>query len=183
MIASLRGIVTSKVGDAVIVEVAGVGYEVFVPAEDSGSLMVGKEASLMIHEHLREDIHALYGFQKAESRSFFQMLIGINGIGPKVALAIMSAASLPQLQKAIATGDPELLRGVAGVGTKTAQRVMLELRGKVEPGAGDGTDPTYQALLALGYSSAQAATAVSNLPDDVTGDQERIKLALKGLSK
>jgi len=182
MIASLRGRVTSKTGATLVVEVGGIGYEVFVPAAEFGSVKVSSEIQLLIHEHLREDAHTLYGFTAVEAKHLFELLLGVNGVGPKVALAILSAASLEQLQTAIAAGDAALLRGVAGVGTKTAQRVMLELRGKLDAGE-PVDDPTFQALISLGYAPAQAAMAVTKLPATVTDDQQRIKLALKELAK
>ena len=183
MIASLRGQVVSKIGATLIVEVGGIGYEVFVPVVEFGSVKVGSDLQLLIHEYLREDTHTLYGFTRPESKQLFELLLGVNGVGPKVALAILSAASLEQLQTAIAAGDPVLLRGVAGVGTKTAQRVMLELRGKLDGADQSSDDPTFQALVSLGYTSAQAASVVTKLPASVIGDQERIKLALKELAK
>jgi len=184
MIASLQGKVTDKSGDAVVVEIGNIGYEVFVRAEDAGAIRVGDEAKFWIYEQLREDIHALYGFSDRSAQQLFELLLGVNGVGPKLAMAILSAASLDQLRSAIAAGDPELLRGISGVGQKTAQRIMLELNGKLTTGVESAdSDATYQALLALGYNQAQAAGAVAKLPADVTGEQERIKLALQGLAK
>ena len=182
----MRGVVIDKTTDAVVVEAGGVGYEIFVTVEDWGRAKVGTEASYLIYEHLREDIHALYGFSQPEAKRMYELLLGVNGVGPKVALAILSAASVERLQRAITAGDPELLRGVAGVGKKTAERVMLELRGKLDGGAVSAAathDPAYQALVALGYTPTQAAEAVAGLPDDVTGEQERIKQALKAVAK
>ena len=190
MIARLRGKVIEKTLDSAIVDCGGVGYEVMLNAADYGSLTLGEEASLYIYENIREDAHNLFGFSNAPSKRFFEQLLSINGIGPKVAMNVMSAASLPQLQSAIAVGDPELLRGVAGIGKKTADRIMLELKGKVQPGEGGmdlsgalgSGDPVYQALIGLGYSAAQAADAVMQIPADMTGEQARIKAALKQLS-
>lgn len=180
MIARIRGTVVEKTDDALVVECAGVGYELYVRPEDWGAAGVGQEAALYVHEHIREDVHALYGFGDPAAKRLFEQLLGVSGVGPKVALAILSAASLKQLQSAIAAGDPELLRGVSGVGKKTAERVMLELAGKLDSAAGIvSSDPTYQALLALGYSAQQAAEAAAAVPADVTGEQARIKAALK----
>lgn len=174
-----------KTGEALVVECAGVGYELYVRPEDWGAAAVGKEATLHVHEHIREDAHALYGFSEPAAKRLFEQLLGVNGVGPKVALAIMGAASLGQLQSAIAAGDPELLRGVSGVGKKTAERVMLELRGKLDPAAGSApvNDAAYQALVGLGYSQQQAAEAAAAVPADVTDDQDRIKTALKLVAK
>jgi holliday junction DNA helicase RuvA len=190
MIAQLRGKVIEKELDTVIIEAGGIGYEVAVTAADYGSLTVGEEAKLYTLDYIREDTHALYGFSNGPSKRFFQQLLGINGVGPKVALGVLSAASLPQLQQAIAGGDADVFKGVSGVGKKTAERIMVELRGKVEvvgdtsgfgAAAHGTTDPAYQALLGLGYTANQAAEAVAQIPADVTDEQARVKAALKQL--
>lgn len=186
MIARLTGKIVDKVGDTLIVEVGGLGYEVFVTAADWGAAKVGSTATYQIYEQIREDAYNLYGFAEAEAKQLFIQLIGISGIGPKVALAVLSAASLEQLKQAIVAGDPDLLRGVSGVGKKTAERIVMELRGKVEALAGASVssgDAAYQALVGLGYTGQQAADAVAQIPTDIKGDQDRIKAALKGLSK
>lgn len=188
MIAQLRGTVIEKDLDTVVIEAGGIGYEVMTTATDYGSLTVGEETKLHILDYIREDTHALYGFSNAPSKRFFQQLLGINGVGPKVAISILSAASLPQLQQAVAGGDAAVFKGVSGVGTKTAERIMVELRGKVEvmgavsKGAGGGTDAAYQALLGLGYTPNQAAEAVAQIPTDITDEQARVKAALKQLT-
>lgn len=190
MIARLRGQVIEKGLDSAIIDVGGVGYEVMVPAADYGTLIMGEETSLHIYEQIREDAHNLYGFSNLPSKRFFEQLLTISGIGPKVAMGVVSAAPLAQLQSAIAAGDPEVLRGVAGVGKKTAERITVELKNKVEAvglaamqgGGVTSVDPAYQALLGLGYTAAQAAEALSNLPAEITGEQERVKAALKQLS-
>jgi len=184
MIARIRGRLIEKSFDSAIVDVTGVGYEVLALPVDLSDVRVGEEVTFNIHEVIREDQHALYGFRQAEAKQFFGRLLSINGVGPKVALAILSAASLDKLKQAIATGDPDMLRGVAGVGTKTAQRVILELKGKLDQTViNGGGDETYQALIGLGYTNAQAAEAVAQLPSDVKDSTERVKLALKGLAK
>lgn len=181
MIAQLRGKVIEKDLDTVIIEAGGIGYEVAVTTADYGSLTIGEETKLYTLDYIREDTHALYGFSNGPSKRFFQQLLGINGVGPKVALSVLSAASLPQLQQAIATGDAAVFKGVSGVGTKTAERIMVELRGKVETmgaAAHGSTDPAYQALLGLGYTANQAAEAVAQIPAEVTDEQARVKAAL-----
>ena len=186
MIAQLRGKVIEKDLDIVVIEAGGVGYEVAMNTADYGSLTVGEETKLYILDYIREDTHALYGFSNAPSKRFFQQLLNINGVGPKVAMSILSAASLPQLQQAVAGGDAAVFKGVSGVGTKTAERIMVELRGKVEvlgvptKGSSAGSiDPAYQALLGLGYTPNQAAEAVAQIPHDITDEQARVKAALK----
>jgi Holliday junction DNA helicase RuvA len=186
MIATLRGTISEKLADSLVLETAGVGYELLVTADEWGSARVGQETRYYVAEQIREDAHNLYGFRELAGRQLFGQLIGISGVGPKVALAILSAAGEARLRQAIVAGDPALLRGVSGVGPKTAQRVVLELRGKVEMGAGGLApigDAAYQALVSLGYTPAQATEAVTALPADVTDDQARIKLALKSAGK
>jgi Holliday junction DNA helicase RuvA len=185
MIATLNGLVAEKTNDSLIIELGGLGYELLVTVDDWGGAKLGQEAKFYVYEQIREDAHNLYGFGTLEARQLFTELLSVNGVGPKVALAILSAAGEARLRQAIAAGDPGLLRGVSGVGPKTAGRIIVELRGRVEEGSGLApvTDSTYQALVALGYTPAQATTAVSKLPDDLHDEQARVKAALKGLSK
>jgi len=183
MIAQIRGKIIEKNFESAIVEVGGVGYEILTVPSALADLHEGDEVRFVVHEHIREDQHTLFGFREPETRQFFTRLISINGVGPKVALAILSATSLDNLKQAIATGDPDMLRGVAGVGAKTAQRVILELKGKLDQTTDAMGDETYQALVGLGYTSAQAAGAVAKLPTDVKDSAERVKLALRGLGK
>lgn len=184
MIATLSGIVAEKLGESLVLELGGVGYEVLVTVEDWGGTKVGQKLRLYIHEQLREDVHNLYGFHTLAAKDLFTELLSVNGVGPKVALAILSAAGEARLRQAIASGDPGLLRGVSGVGPKTAQRIIVELRGRVEEGSGLApvADSTYQALVGLGYTPAQATAAVTALPDDLVGEEARIKAALKGMN-
>lgn len=186
MIATLRGTVVEKLAVSLIVEVAGVGYELLTTVDDWGSAKLGAEAKFYIHEQIREDAYSLFGFAQLSGRQLFQQLLSVNGVGPKVALGILSAAGESRLRQAIASGDPDLLKGISGVGPKIAQRVILDLRGKVEAGAvglAPVSDSTYQALVALGYTPSQATQAVNALPDDITGDAERVRAALKGIGK
>ena len=188
MIATLSGKITQKNLDHIILEVAGVGYEVFLATDDIGSTSSGQTATFYIYEHIREDAHLLFGFSQPESKRVFMQLLSVSGIGPKVAMAVLSAASIDRLKQAVSGGDPELLKGVAGVGKKTAERIIVELRGKLGEASGGVTlaasgDSAYQALLGLGYSSAQAAQAVAELPPDLKDEQERIKLALRQVGK
>ncbi len=192
MIAHLRGIVIEKTVGSVIIEAGGVGYEVVLAAADHGRLVQGEEASLYIYEQIREDAHNLYGFSDVASKHFFEQLLSISGIGPKVAINVLSSATLDQLQSAIAGGDPEILRGVAGIGKKTAERIVVELKNKMDSlgilagsqagTAVSSTDTAYQALIGLGYTPSQAAEALRGIPDDIVGEQARVKAALKQLS-
>ncbi len=186
MIGTLRGSVIEKYGDNIVIEIGGVGYELTVTVSDWGASAVGSEAKFYIYEQIREDMHNLYGFSALEAKQLFTLMLSVSGVGPKVAMAVLSAASIDRLRQAIAAGDPDLLRGVSGVGKKTAERLILELRGKLDGGAGGLApvmDETYQALVALGYTPSQATNSISSIPDDITDPQARIKAALKGLSK
>jgi Holliday junction DNA helicase RuvA len=188
MIATIEGTVSEKIGDSVIVELGGIGYEVVVAVSDWGSVKPGENAKFYVYDHIREDAHTLFGFSSLAAKQLFIQLLGVNGVGPKVAMQVMSAASLERLQQAIGAGDVDLFKGVSGVGKKTAERIMLDLKGKVTLG-GDGVavvggsvasgDAAYQALIALGYTSQQAAQAVAGIPVDITDEQERVKAALK----
>ncbi len=186
MIATLRGVITEKFETSLVVEAGGVGYELFVTTEEWGSATLGAVGTYYVYEQIREDAHNLYGFAGLASRQLFAQLLGISGVGPKLALQILSAAGEPRLRQAIASGDPDLLKGITGVGPKTAHRVIMELRGRVEQGSAGlapVADPTYQALIGLGFTPPQAATAVAAIPDKITGDQARLKAALKGAGK
>ena len=184
MIATINGQISQRLGGSVIVECAGLGYEVFLSTADLVEANVGSAGRYWIYDHYREDAHVLYGFAQAEARDLFTQLLGVSGVGPKVALGVMSAAPIERLKQTIAAGDADLLKGVAGVGKKTAERVVIELRSKVgAAGSASSADPAYQALVGLGYSAADAAAAVGQLPSDLTDEQARIKAALKGLVK
>lgn len=186
MISRLTGTISEKLVDRVVVDVGGLGYEVFLTATEAEAASESRPATYFIYEQLREDAHNLFGFTTRDAREFFVHLIGTSGVGPKVAMAILSATSLEQLKAAISSGDAELFRGVAGVGKKTAERIMIELKGKMVdlgPSSLSSSDSTYQALLGLGYSAPQAASAIAKLPPGLTDDQSRIKAALKELAK
>lgn len=187
MIATLTGRVAEKYGDFAVVEIAGVGYEVALTIEDWGVTKVGSETKFYIYENIREDAHNLYGFLTLEAKQLYVQLLSVSGVGPKLAMQTLSGASIDRLRQAIAAGDPDLLKGVSGVGKKTAERIVVELKGKIKSdgviSAASSADSAYQALIGLGYTGSQAAEAVSQVPPEVTDDKERIKLALKGLTK
>lgn len=182
MIATLHGTVSEKFDNSLVLEIGGVGYELIVTVDDWGAAHVGESARFYVYEQVREDAYNLFGFSELSAKQLFAQLLGVNGVGPKVAMQILSSAGENRLRQAIASGDPALLKGVSGVGPKTASRVILDLRGKVQEGAvglAPVADSTYQALVALGYTPVQATEAVAKLPADVTDEQARIKLALK----
>ena len=188
MIASLHGRLESMSGDGVVLNVGGIGFQVYLPTSTLSSLgNIGEEVSLHTHLHLREDSVTLYGFASADELRLFQTLLGVSGLGPRLALAMLSAMSLEQLTMAVATGSTDLLMSIPGIGKKVANRLVLELKDKVAAGwvttpaaqlAEENTD-VLAALVSLGYSASEASRAVANLP--VSSDlslEEKIKQAL-----
>jgi Holliday junction DNA helicase RuvA len=168
MIARLAGTLLDKTPEAVVLEVGGVGYEVRVPLSTFLELPdEGKTVSLRIHTHVREDALQLFGFRSDAERTGFRLLLGINGVGPRLALAILSGIPVTRLVAAIRTGDLVSLRAVPGVGNKTAQRILVELKDKVDGleasdvRPGDGVEgATVSALVNLGYPRSQAERVV-----------------------
>ncbi|TET37303.1 MAG: Holliday junction branch migration protein RuvA [Dehalococcoidia bacterium] len=187
MIAGLDGTLESRSAEGAIIKVGGVRLRVFMPTSTLSALgAIGEEVHLHTHLHLREDNIALYGFSSIEELELFRMLIGVTGVGPKAALAMLSAMNPSQLTLAIATGNIDLLSQVPGVGKKMASRLALELKGKLESawvGAAvspEGNAEVIAALTSLGYTHAEAASAVSTLPDspELTVE-DKIRLALQ----
>ena len=189
MIASLHGRLESLGGDWAVIKVGGIGFQVYMPTSTLSTLgAAGEEVKLHTHLHLREDNVTLYGFASSEELELFQILIGVSGLGPKLALAMLSTMNVEQLSTAIATGSTDLLTAVPGIGKKMAERLVLELKDKIS--AGLVAAPTAQiarenadvlaALTSLGYSVAEATRAVATLPSssDLT-IEEKIKLALQ----
>ena len=189
MIASLHGILESLGSDRAVINVNGIGFQVHMPTSTMSTLgSIGKEIHLHTHLALREDNVTLYGFGSTEELDLFQILIGVSGLGPKLALAALSTMSVEQLTMAIATGNAELLTVIPGVGKKTASRLILELKDKISAGllatpaaqlAQENTD-VLAALISLGYSVNEASRAVATLPPaSKLSLEEKIKLALQ----
>lgn len=189
MIAQLEGKIAGLKGNSVILSVGGVGYQVFVSAYTLGKLAGQDQALLHIHTHVREDQLALYGFLNEEELTMFELLISISGIGPKVALSILSIADVKTIRTAIVNKDPSILTRVSGVGKKTAERVIIELQNKVDAvGIEDqasalaGQD-AIEALTSLGYSVSQAREALKLVAPDIKDVSMRIRQALRNLGK
>jgi Holliday junction DNA helicase RuvA len=189
MIGSLRGPVSHVGLDHVLVDIGGVGYRVVVSPALIGRLKVGSEANLWIHHLVRDDQQALFGFAKPEELAFFELLMTVNGVGPRLALAITSAHPVTRLQMAIVTDDLDVLTSVSGVGRKTAERIVLELREKIHaagiavgPGAAADSD-VVAALESLGYSAAEARRAAGAVVAIEGGLDERIRAALQELAR
>ncbi|MEY3446123.1 MAG: Holliday junction branch migration protein RuvA [Pseudomonadota bacterium] len=190
MIGKLTGILSDKNPPQVLVDCGGVGYEVHVPMSTYYNLPeLGARVSLLTHFVVREDAQILYGFENAQEREAFRQLIKISGVGPRTALSVLSGMSVNELSQAITLQEAGRLIKVPGIGKKTAERLLLELKGKLGADIGapmgaasDAQSDILQALLALGYSDKEAALALKALPAGV-GVSEGIKLALKALAK
>ena len=175
MIAHLRGKLAQKDPSRVIVDVNGVGYEVFVPLTTFTALPgLGSEVSIDIHTHVREDIIALYGFSTRRERAIFEKLMTISGIGPKLAVTILSGGSVEDLVTAIKRGDLPRLTAIPGVGKKTAERIVVELKDKLQDFSEEPAKPVVEtdvlsALENLGYNRAVAEAALSRATNGDTG--------------
>ena len=192
MIATLTGTVQEKTADTVILNVQGVGYGLAVSAEDHGRLTSGETIQVYIYEHIREQSHDLFGFLSRDTKSLFEQLLGVNGVGPKMALNILSVGTSSEVRVAIAGGDVKTIQRANGVGKKVAERVVVELKDKVglvgvdlqATGLlqGEGLllqDEAVEALVALGYTAPDAAKALQAI-DSALPTAERITQALKG---
>lgn len=195
MIGRIAGILLEKNPPQLLVDANGVGYEIAVPMSTFFNLpRIGEKVTLLTHMVVREDAQLLYGFATDGERSAFRTLLKVSGVGPKVALAVLSGLSVNDLAAAVAMQETGRLTNIPGIGKKTAERLLLELKDKfkVDPrlaigGSGEAAKPTanedvLNALIGLGYSDKEAIIAVKQLPADVTVS-DGIRLALKALSK
>ena len=181
MIAAVRGRILARGPDHVVVETGGVGYKVFVPRHPAGD-----EVLLHTHQVVREDGQSLYGFESREELALFELLIGVSGVGPKAGLAILSVARPVDVAAAIAAGDAAALAKAPGVGKKTAERLIVDLRSKVGrvsaaslDGGAEG-DEVVAALRSLGYTAAEAQTALRGVPAAGSAStEERLAAALR----
>lgn len=190
MIATLKGTISEKIGEQVVVDVAGVGYGLSVTAEDYGRLPIGDQAKLYVYEHIREQSYDLFGFVSIDTKKLFEQLLGVKNVGPKVALSVLDIGTAPAVRGAIAAGDVKLLQSAKGVGKRAAEQIVVELRDKVGLGASEAAegivtrpgvvsgDEAVEALVSLGYSPQDAASALKDI-DANLATEERIKLALK----
>lgn len=190
MISFLDGSVAMKGKKFVVVDVAGIGYKIFVGQETLHTIAEkGEPVKLWTHQYVREDSLELYGFLHFAELELFEMLIAISGIGPKSALGVLAVAPVDTLKKAIASGDTSYLTLVSGIGRKTAEKIILELREKM---AGKGVEvmeapelkeetDALDALAQIGYSQREAREALQRVPKEIKGAEKRIKEALKKL--
>ncbi|MGE5464528.1 MAG: Holliday junction branch migration protein RuvA [Syntrophothermus sp.] len=188
MIATLRGEVSQIEDNALIVEVGGVGLRVFVPAPVRTRLKTGEVVLLYTHLVVREDAMVLYGFESQADRELFNTLLGVDGVGPKVALSVLSTMTLDAIQRAVFADEAEVLSRVPGVGKKTAQKMALHLKDRLKPtdalarvaSMSDTDGEVLAALTALGYSVIEAQTAIQSIPKETPDDvEERLRVALQ----
>lgn len=192
MIAMLTGVVAEKTIDQVVLDVSGLGYGLFVTNEDYGAMGAGDLVKVYVHEHIRETAYDLFGFLNCDTKQLFEQLLGVNGVGPKMALSVLSTGTANEVRAAIASGDVKSIQKASGVGKRVAERIVVDLKDKVGlPGvdlAGTGLlqsdahvrqDEAAEALMALGYTAADAASALAKVPKDLP-TEDRIKQALKG---
>ncbi len=188
MIATLRGKIEQIEENALVLEVGGVGLRVFAPAPLRRRLNVGEVILLYTHLVVREDALILYGFESQAERELFNTLLGVDGVGPKVALSVLSTMTLDAVQRAVFADEADVLSRVPGVGKKTAQKMALHLKDKLKPldtlatvaAMTDRDSEVLAALTALGYSVVEAQSAIQSLPKDAPEDtEERLRMALQ----
>ena len=189
MIARLEGIIVYKDEKSLIIDISGVGYKISVTSENIENAILGEHTSFWIYTAVRENSIDLYGFKNTNELSFFELLLDVSGIGPKSALSILGIASIETLKRAIATGDTSYLNKVSGIGKKTAEKIVVELRDKLSDYKNDDSvvslkdeSDILEALKSLGYSHNQARDALKEIPPDIIGTNARIKEALRILS-
>ena len=192
MIGRIHGILLQKNPPPLLVDCHGVGYEIDVPMSTFYNLpAIGEKVTLFTHLAIREDAHILYGFGNLEERALFRQLIRITGIGARTALALLSGLSVTDMAQAVAMQDTSRLTSIPGIGKKTAERLLLELKGKLDsgtlaaatrPSPDDPRSDIQNALLALGYSEKETLLAMKQLPNDCNVP-DGIKMALKALSR
>ena len=195
MIASIRGQVTLIKETYIVVETGGIGYKVFVAGSVLTASRLGEEVSLNIYHNITESSQALYGFHTTDEQEFFEMLLTINGIGPKVAISVLNAASLNDIREAVISNNPEILTNISGIGKKTAERIVLELKNKITIGdvrpigtksidvGSHANMDVYEALIKLGYNAVEARTALKMVDQSIKEPEKKLKAALKSLGR
>jgi holliday junction DNA helicase RuvA len=196
IIAAVEGMIEGKTADAALVRVGGVTFRVHVPSHDLAGLPPTGHVRLLTHLIVREDDLQLYGFAEDQGRRLFEALLSVNGVGPKAALAVLSVLSPADLAAAIVSGDATAISRAQGVGKRTAERIILELKGKLEeefgplpvrtavgPSAATVADPALQWLLGLGFSAIEARQALGVEPDEGLSVDERVRRALQRMGR
>lgn len=189
MIGRLRGKVASRTGERVLIDVGGVGYEVALTPRGLSELpSLGEEAVVHVHHHVREDVVALFGFTSEQERDVFRALLGASGVGPKLAMAILATLAPTELRAAVAGGDVGALEMVPGVGKRTAQKLVIELRPRLDtadgdlPGEGGEVAEARDALESLGFGATEIREALREVPAGAT-TEEMLQLALQSLGR
>lgn len=188
MIGYLEGDVRYKGEKYIIIDVGGIGYRVMANVETLAKLSLGAPAKVWTHLHQREDAIELYGFMEHNELELFETLIGVSGVGPRTALSIINVAPVDTLKRAISSGELSYFTKVSGIGRKTAEKIMIELREKFGKVAAEGPllkeeQDVLEALESLGYSARDSREALRKVPDSIVGTSKRIKEALKLLGK
>jgi Holliday junction DNA helicase, RuvA subunit len=192
MIAYLKGKVIAKPNNYLILETGGVGYQVFAGENFLAEIKINSEQELYIHHRVREDASDLYGFKTLDDLNLFELLLSVSGVGPKSALAVLSLASSDDIKEAIIRGDASLLTKVSGIGKKTAERLVLELKTKVMRastgttlvgGGSNSLGDELDALMSLGYAMNEAREALNLVEPSITSTSGRVKAALKLLAR
>ena len=191
MIAYIKGTIKSKGEGFLVVENVGLGYKVFVPADILLKTKTEDDIELNTYQHVREDALMLFGFEKIEQLRLFEQLISISGVGPKTGLAVFAEAEAADIVSAIVNGDASILKKVSGIGAKTAERIVLELKNKVDASISPadlktgeelvGLGDVVEALVSLGYSAQQAKDALKKVDPNITDIGEKVRAALKQL--
>lgn len=189
MIAKLKGNIDFIRDNYVVVDVNGVGYKVFLSMYCMGKVALEKHVEFFIHTHVREDAFSLYGFLSFDELEMFELLISISGIGPKAAVSILSIADPKTIAAAVVNEDSSILTRVSGVGKKTAERVILELKNKISNLSSSESknvvsdSDAFEALVAMGYSVSDSRDALKNVPQDINDIGERVKYALRSIGR
>jgi Holliday junction DNA helicase RuvA len=182
MIGSIKGEITLKKDKFLLIETGGVGYKVNVSPEVLLSLKVGDKTTLFIHTHVREDAFDLYGFTDQNELEFFEMLLGVSGIGPRSALVVLGVASIETLKRAISTSDTAYLTKISGIGRKTAEKIVIELRDKLGEEKSDGSLQieldALEALKSLGYGERESREVLKKVTPDID-TSAKVREALK----
>lgn len=188
MISYIEGTILEKAERTLTLLVHGIGYMIYTTGTTLDGLREGTECALWTHMVVREDAHTLYGFKDKEELRFFELLIGVSGIGPKTALGILNVSNVDSIRIAVSTGDTSHLTKVSGIGKKVADKIVLELKGKFDAGTFDGVSlrdevDAIEALKSIGFNQKDARDALKQVDPSITHTGERIKKALKILGK
>jgi Holliday junction DNA helicase RuvA len=189
MFYSIEGILVKKSDKFIVIENHGLGFRIFVSQETNAKLpKLGETTKLFLHHHVKEDAMDLYGFLQKEEMELFEMLISVSGIGPKTALGLIGLSSVENLKTAIVSGKADFLHRAPGIGQKTAERIILELKSKLAEEGGDGSKlegdmELEDALVDLGYDKSVSRQAIKKIPEGIVDSEKRLKEALKLLGK